>query len=77
MVALSGLSISGIVQKCWHEQNRVIIVAVKRAWRFSNGDILKGIPPGSAVARYLGFTPLKPWERWSGSSKPQISGHLA
>ena len=40
------------------------------------GDILKKIPPRLAVAKYVGFTPQKPWESYPGSSKPHIFGHL-
>ena len=48
----------------------------RRSWLFLKGDISKKIPPGLAVAKYVGFTPRKPWESPSGSSKPHIFGHL-
>ena len=40
------------------------------------GDISKKIPLGLAVVTYVGFTPLKPWESPSGSSKPHIFDHI-
>jgi len=33
---------------------------------------LKKIPPGLAVAKYVGFTPRKRWEPYPGSFKPHI-----
>ncbi len=40
------------------------------------GDISKKIPLGLAVVTYVGFTPLKPWESLTGSSKPHIFDHI-
>jgi hypothetical protein len=40
------------------------------------GDISKKIPLGLAVVKYVGFTPLKPWESLPGSFKPYIFDHF-
>jgi hypothetical protein len=35
---------------------------LKRQWGFPKGDISKKIPLDSAVAKYVGFTPMSLWE---------------
>ena len=58
--------------------NKLVVSFIhkRRSWLFSRGDISKRIPPGLAVVTEVGFTPWKPWESPSGSSKPHLYDYI-